>query len=292
VYHPGIIIGGDVVHNCHESKPVGYYIESMLFLAPFSKKKFSIVFKGVTSSKGDAGAEGIRWGLLPVMEKFGVREVSLHTLKRGFAPNGGGEVHLKVDSLLAQPLTMHAVEKPKISAIRGVAHCARVSPSIVNRMIDSARRVLTDVGCEVNITADVWRGENSGKSPGFGITLVAESKKGWRIYSEDVGGAGEIPEELGEKVAYCLLEEISKSSVVCKSQLPLALIYMCIGKEDVGRLRISKEQIDEDLIYLLRDLKDIFGTEVYFKETDDGDEDDFIATIKGVGFTNTSKKIA
>lgn len=292
IYHPGIIIGGEIVHNCHESKPVGYYIESMLFLAPFSKKKFNIIFKGITSSKTDSGIEGIRWGLLPIMEKFGVREVSLHTLKRGSPPNGGGEVHLIVDSLIPQPLTMHAVDRPKINTIRGVAYCARVSPSIVNRMIDSARTVLKEVGCEVNITADVWRGENSGKSPGFGITLVAESKKGWRYYCEDIGLAGDIPEELGEKVAYCLLEEISKSSVVCKSQLPLAIIFMCIGKEDVGRLRISKDQIDEDFIYLLRDIKEIFGTEIYLKENDDYDNDDFIATIKGVGFTNTSKKIA
>ena len=64
-------------------------------------------------------------------------------------------------------------------------------------MIDSARAVLKPTGCEVNITADVWRGENSGKSPGFGITLVAELKRGWRIVTENVGSAGSLPEDSG-----------------------------------------------------------------------------------------------
>lgn len=291
IYRPGIITGGSYTHKCPNSKPVGYFVEPMLYLAPFSKKKFSLLFHGMTSSHNDAGIEAIKWGLMPVMEKFGVRECALHTLKRGSPPLGGGEVHLVVDTLLSQPITMHIMEKPLISAIGGVAYSTRVSPSMVNRMIDGAKSVLKSVGCEVNVTADVWRGENSGKSPGWGVTLVAENKQGWRYFSEGIGDAGDIPEEVGTRVALHLLEEISKSGVVGRNQLPLALVYMVIGKEDIGRLRISRSQVDERFIWLLRDIKKIFGTEVLLRPVDDG-EQDFIATVKGIGFTNTSKKIA
>lgn len=292
IYFPGLITGGDFTFDCEATAPVGYFIEALLYLAPFSKKPFSILLKGMTASKTDAGLEGIRWGLLPLLEKFGVRDAALHTLKRGSPPNGGGEVHLVVNHRIKQPLTLHATERPKISSIRGVAYCTRVSPSIVNRMIDAARDVLRPIGCEVDITADVMRGENSGKSPGFGITLVAESKKGWRFFSEGIGGAGEVPEDLGTQVAFELLEEVSKSSVVGRNQLALAIVYMVIGSEDIGRLRVSKDQIDENFIWLLRDIKTIFGTEVFMKEVDDDDTGDFIATVRGAGFTNTSKKIA
>lgn len=291
IYRPGIIIGGSYTHQCPNSKPVGYFVEPMLYLAPFSKKKFSLLFRGITSSHNDAGLEAIKWGLMPVMEKFGVRECALHTLKRGAPPLGGGEVHLIVDSLIAQPITMHALERPLFSSIRGVSYSTRVSPSMVNRMIDGAKSVLKSVNCEVNITADVWRGENSGKSPGWGLTLVAENKQGWRIFSEAIGDAGSVPEDIGSQVAYQLLEEISKSGVVGRNQLPLAIVYMVIGKEDIGRLRITKEQVDERFIWLLRDIKKLFGTEVFLKPVDDNTHD-FIATIKGIGFTNTSKKIA
>ncbi|KAK7678814.1 rRNA-processing endoribonuclease [Cerrena zonata] len=298
IFRPGIIIGGQLTHNCPVSKPVGYFIEPMLYLAPFSKKKFSIVFKGLTASDKtrDAGVESIKWGLLPIMEKFGVREVSLHILKRGSPPLGGGEVHLLCNSLIPQPITMHALENPKISAIRGVAYCTRVSPSMVNRIIDSARNVLRPTGVEVNITADVWRGENSGKSPGFGVTLVAELKKGWRILAEGVGSPGSLPEDLGERVAYELLEELSKSVAIGRNQLQLCLAFMTIGKEDIGRLKVHKDQIDDNFIHILRDIKQVFGTEAFLKDGANEpipcEEDFMTVSLKGIGFTSASKKIA
>ncbi|CAK7902775.1 RNA 3'-terminal phosphate cyclase-like protein [[Candida] anglica] len=298
IYRPGIIIGGEHTHNCPPSKPVGYFIEPMLYLAPFSKSKFSIVFKGLTASDSgkDAGVEAIKWGLLPIMEKFGVREISLHILKRGSPPLGGGEVHLMCNSLIANPLTLHSTDTPKFSAIRGVAYCTRVSPSTVNRMIEAARNVLRPTGADVNITADVWRGDNSGKSPGFGVTLVAESKKGWRVLAEGVGSAGSLPEDLGETVALQLLHELSNSCVLGRNQILLTLCYMAIGKEDIGRLKLHKSQIDENFVWYLRDIKAIFGTEVYLKDCADepipGDEDYMMASVKGIGFTSASKKIA
>ncbi|CDK26572.1 unnamed protein product [Kuraishia capsulata CBS 1993] len=290
VYRPGLIIGGSLSHACPSTRSVTYFIEPMLYLAPFSKQKFSIIFKGLTSHKSDLGIDSIRWGILPVMEKFGVRECSLHTLSRGEFPNGGGEVHLMVDSRIPQPVTMHALDLPKITSIRGISYCTRVSPSIVNRMIDSAKSVLRPTGVEINITSDVWRGDKSGKSPGFGITLFTETKSGWRLCIDDIGAAGETPEDLAQKVAFGLLELIESSGVVSSFQLQLAMVFMVIGKEDIGRLIIYKDQIDEKLISLMRDIKAVFGTEFYFR---DSDEKDFlIATAKGIGFTNASKKIA
>ncbi|KAI5950545.1 hypothetical protein CANMA_005205 [Candida margitis] len=291
IYRPGIIIGGEVTHNCPHSKPVGYFIQPMLMLAPFSKKKFSIVFKGITNAGDETGVDAIKWGLLPIMEKFGVRDCLLHVLKRGSLPEGGGEVHLLCNSLIPTPLTIHAIDIPKFSVIRGVAYCTRVSPSIANRMIDAARDVLKPTGCEVNITADVWRGENSGKSPGFGITLVAESKKGWRLVVENVGQAKSLPEDLGELTALQLMTEITQSGAIGRYQLIISLIFMVIGKEDIGRINIHKSEVDDHLIYALRDIKEIFGSEAFLAQ-DEEDPDFMILSLKGSGFTNVSKKVA
>lgn len=297
IYKPGIIIGGEVTHQCPNTKPIGYFLEPLVYLAPFSKKKFSIILRGLTAldRTSDAGIEAIKWGMLPLMEKFGVRECAVHILKRGSPPLGGGEVHFFCNSLITLPLTFHALDSTKVSAIRGVAYCTRVSPSTANRIIDSARKVLRPTNVEVNITADVWRGDNSGKSPGFGVTLVAELKKGWRIFSEGVGSLGTLPEDLGERVAYELLEELSKSCVVGRNQLPLCLAFMALGKEDVGRLKIHKEQVDENLIWFLRDLKDIFGAEAFIRDmgveaVDSSDVNHMMLSMKGVGFTSAAKK--
>lgn len=292
IYRPGLITGGSFSHNCPTSKSVSYFIIPMLMLAPFSKKKFSIVFKGLTSNKNEVGLDFIKWGFIPLMDKFGIKDVELHTLKRGSYPNAGGEVHLIVNSLIPQPVTTHILEIPNISSIRGIAWCTRVSPSVVNRLVDASRSVLRQTGCEVNITTDVWRGENSGKSPGFGLTLFTESKKSpLRYIIDDVAKSGETPEDLAEQLSYRFLELIENSACAPRSQLDMAFIFMVIGKEDIGRFIINKNQIDSNLIQLMRDIKILFNTEFYFQEDDEYDNT-LIATCKGIGFTNASKKIA
>ncbi|OUT23673.1 18S rRNA biogenesis protein RCL1 [Pichia kudriavzevii] len=284
IYRPGLITGGSFTHNCPDSKSVSYFIIPMLMLAPFSKKKFSI--------KHEVGLDFIKWGFIPLMQKFGIREVELHTLKRGSYPNGGGEVHLLVNSLIPQPITVHILDIQKISSIRGIAWCTRVSPSVVNRLVDASRSVLRQTGCEVNITTDVWRGENSGKSPGFGLTLFTESKKTpLRYIIDDVAVSGETPEDLADDLSYRFLELIENSGCAPRYLLDMAFIFMTIGKEDIGRFIVNKEQIDSELIQLLRDIKLLFNTEFYFQEDDDNDKA-LIATCKGIGFTNASKKIA
>ncbi|ODQ44191.1 hypothetical protein PICMEDRAFT_18453 [Pichia membranifaciens NRRL Y-2026] len=292
IYRPGLITGGSFSHNCPSSRSVSYFIIPMLMLAPFSKKKFSIVFRGLTSNKNEVGLDFIKWGFIPLMDKFGIRDVELHTLKRGSYPNAGGEVHLIVNSLIPQPITVHMLEIPNISSVRGIAWCTRVSPSVVNRLVDSARSVLRVTGCEVNITTDVWRGENSGKSPGFGLTLFTESKKSpLRYILDDVAENGETPEDLAEALSYSFLELIENSGCVPRSQLEMAFIFMVIGKEDIGRLIVNRDQIDSGLVKLMRDIKSLFNTEFYFQEDDEYDNA-LIATCKGIGFTNASKKIA
>lgn len=288
-YAPGILVNGTVTHACPPTKPVGYFVEAMLYLAPFGKEKLLVVFTGTTALESDAGLDALKWGMLPVLERFGVRDCALHTIKRGLPPDGGGEVHLQVDTRLTSPLTLHATERVKVSAIRGVAWCTRVLPLIANRMVEAARAVLRGVGVEVNITADVWRGDSAGKLPGFGCTLVGEtSKGGWRYVAEGLGKAGETPEEVGTAVAHRLLEEIAIGGVCGRVQLPLVLAYMAVGKEDVGRVLVGKQQVDERLVHVLRDLKTVVGTEAVFK--DEGD--DMVVMVRGAGLTNSNRRVA
>lgn len=108
---------------------------------------------------------------------------------------------------------------------------------------------------------------------------------------ENVGQAKTLPEDLGELTALQLMTEITQSGTIGRYQLIMSLVFMTIGKEDIGRIKIHKSGIDENLIYALRDIKNIFGSEAFF--TEDEEEPNFmILSIKGSGFTNISKKVA
>ena len=71
-----------------------------------------------------------------------------------------------------------------VKRVRGVAHSMRVSPQVSNRMVDGARGPLNSLLADVFIFTDHMSGPAAGNSPGFGITLVAETTSGGLIGSE------------------------------------------------------------------------------------------------------------
>ncbi|KAF6012078.1 hypothetical protein HII13_001881 [Brettanomyces bruxellensis] len=87
------------------------------------------------------------------------------------------------------------------------------------------------------------------------------------------------------------MDLIQGSGCMGRNQLELAFVYMVVGKEDIGRVLVNKKQLDARLVLLLRDIKTIFGTNFFFKDCIDH-SDCLYATVKGIGFTNASKKIA
>ena len=50
---PGIISGGPVTHECPLSRSVGYFLEPIIMLAPFSKKTLALTLRGITTDDKD-----------------------------------------------------------------------------------------------------------------------------------------------------------------------------------------------------------------------------------------------
>lgn len=87
---------------------------------------------------------------------------------------------------------------------------------------------------DVYIFTDHMTGPAAGRSPGYGITLVAETTSGRLLAAEAAaalerggGGAGGeaaapaeeevVPEDVGRRAAYLLLEEVQRGGVVDSS---------------------------------------------------------------------------
>lgn len=60
----------------------------------------------------------------------------------------------------------------------------KVSPQNTNRMVDGCRRLLNSLLADVYIFTDAVSGKESGLSPGYGMTLVAETTSGCLISAE------------------------------------------------------------------------------------------------------------
>jgi RNA 3'-terminal phosphate cyclase-like protein len=272
-YRPGILIGGsDKVHQCPPSRSIGYFLEPLIALAPFCKIPISIRLHGVTHSSKDISIDIIRVVLLPLLTKFGVEgKIQLKVEKRGPAPLGGGQVYFSCPIVRQlTPVTM--IEEGKVKRIRGLCHTSKCAPQLSSRVIESARAVFNNLLPDVHIYTQHFKGKQAGGSPGYAVSLVAETTSGV-FYSSEAGteaapsvedaklpisstsithgpslvGAAlassalkQNPQDIGTQAANVLLEEVAKGGCVDTATQSIVCLLMVLCPEDVSKLRVGK----------------------------------------------------
>ncbi|KAJ1680420.1 hypothetical protein EV182_000075 [Spiromyces aspiralis] len=288
LYRPGTISGGKIKHECPTSRAIGYYLEPLIGLAPFAKNPIVATFTGITSNNTDISVDTIRTVTLANFKHFGLdTDVELKITKRGSSPLGGGEVRFICPTVrLVKPIQV--VDQGRIKRIRGISFSTRVSPQTANRMVESARGVLNPLIPDIYIYTDVYKGADAGLSPGYGITLVAESTTGALMSAELMGEAGDSPEDIGQKCAKQLLSEVEKGGCFDSMHQWIAFLFMVLSTEDVSKTRIGR--LSSFSMQFLRDLQDFFN--VTFKIKPDTDTNTILMSCVGVGYVNTNKKMA
>eukprot|EP00930_Biecheleria_cincta_P007014 TRINITY_DN10814_c0_g1_i2.p1 TRINITY_DN10814_c0_g1~~TRINITY_DN10814_c0_g1_i2.p1 ORF type:complete len:375 (-),score=71.94 TRINITY_DN10814_c0_g1_i2:67-1191(-) len=299
-YTPGQIIGGGgLVHSCPPSRCITYFLEALLLLAPLAKQPVTIRLKGVTNSSQDMTCDTFRTATLPLLEKFGISEgLTFKIVKRGAPPEGGGEVVFGCPIIKAiQPVEL--LNEGKVKRVRGVAYTTKVSPQFSARMVDTARGILNDFLPDVWVYTDHSKGAACGNSPGYGISLVAETisrslKSSDACADIDQAGGGgdedslDNPEGVGRAAAKRLLAEINLDGVVDTSHQALVLYFLSLGEEHApGRVRLSR--LSPAAAQMLRHIRDFLGVIFSIRE-DQGDGETVVLSCVGAGIKNTARR--
>jgi len=299
---PGILSGGRVEHDCGTEHSIGYFLEVLVALGPFCKNPLHATLTGVTNNQTDPSVDLIKASVLPVLRKFVLDDegLELKVVKRGAAPEGGGQVVFKCP-VKRQLKPVQVVDQGKIKRIRGTAWAVRVSPSVPNRVVEATKGVLLKFIPDVYIYTDHFTGSKSGKSPGFGLTLSAETNTGVILSAEvcsNPSGSGSptVPEELGVLGAKMLLEEIFRGGCADSASQSLVALFMSMGPTDVSKFLIGP--LSPYTVQFLRHTKDFL--DLMFKlETKRAEEDEenlcigtdkVLLTCVGIGFSNLSKR--
>ncbi|KAL9940953.1 hypothetical protein V8E36_000441 [Tilletia maclaganii] len=278
---PGIIAGGKVTHDCGTSRPIGYFLEWIALLAPFAKKELSLTLRGITNGSTDFGVDILRTVTLPHLALFLPPSTSalassleLRIVKRGAAPLGGGEIFFRCPLLPSSGggeaggmlRTINFVEPGRIRRIRGIASAMRVSPQMANRMIDAARGVLNRYVPDLFLFSDVYKGDESGKSPGYCLSLVSTSTTGALHCAEAVSQGGAVPEDVALKTARSLLSEIATRGCIDRAHQSHVLALMALGPQDVGKVRVGT--LTAQSVQMMRDIKEALGVTFKITEVD------------------------
>lgn len=292
-FNPGTIVGGEFKHDCHVDRSIAYYLEVLLSLAPFCKKPLQATLNGVTNDQIDPTLDALKASAIPLLKRFigdveGTK-LDLKVTARGFKPEGGGSLTFTCP-IVRQLQPVQCTEPGKVKRVRGVSVAARVSPQMSNRLIDTSKGMLLRFLPDVYIYSDHNKGKTSGLSPGFSLSLSAETTDGC-VYtasavsnSKGSGAGPTIPEDLAKEATHLLFEEIHRGGCVDSICQSLALTMMAFNQKDVSTIRFGS--LTTYTIHYLRHLKEFCG--LTFK-LESCDNDEVIATCAGIGFKNLSK---
>ena len=302
LYEPGVLLGGVVEFDCLISRGIGYYLEMVMVLGLFGKEPLKLTLNGVTHMPDqlDISVDGIRLLGLACLSRFGVKgspahPLSLKILKRGSAPLGGGQILFEcpcISSLgqVASLLPSCGVEGVgKVKRIRGIASCSRVSPDSVQRLVHGSRSLLNSFIPDIHIYTDVMKGKEAGLSPGFSLTLIAETTTGILFMSEGTSKSALTPEDLSVNVAKQLLLRISEGSTFDPSIQWMPLLLAALSSQDVVSLTFTKS-LTPCSVQMLREIKLFLGVVFKVRELS-GREGSVIQVMAvGSGYQNYSLK--
>lgn len=301
-YKPGILVGGEVEHDCGLDRSIGYFVELLMYLAPFCKTPLNCTLKGITNDNLDPSIECLNTSCRSIMKKFlnclDDHEIVLKIMSRGLKPRGGGIVSFKCPiRRVLKPIQI--TDPGKIKRIRGVAFSCRVSPQMSNRMVDEAKGALLSFLPDVYIHTEHHHGSKSGLSPGYGLVLYAETTNGTFYCGECVNKVpgpdceAPTPENVAKEAVQDLLEEVYRGGCVDSRCQGLTLLFMALCEADLSKLKTGP--LSPYTIQLLRHMKEFLHITFKLDSVENKNRtgsNKVVATCIGVGYSNLSKKVS
>ena len=282
IFRPGIIDCNDgmlIHHECDLARSITYYLEFVVPLAIFGKTILSLQLEGVTDSCLDQSIDCFKNAATHLVRLFNNQDntIDIQIKKRAYAPLGGGIVTL-TQKYVKRLESVSLTDEGKVKRVRGVLTSARVSPQVTTRVIDKVREVLNDYIPDVWVHTDHFKKDQAGLQPGYAISLFAETTTGMLLTKDFNYSARDfkVPEDLGERTALGLLDEIFTGGAVDSTNQPLALLLMALSASDnVSQIKIGR--ITQQSIAMMRNIKLCFNVQFKVSECEDddgGDEDD------------------
>lgn len=250
----------------------------LIALGPFCKVPINAVLRGCTNSRGAPSVDYVRGSALPMLKRFLVVDdgLELKVKQRGLAPLGGGEVTFRCP-VRKNMRAIQCVKPGMVKRVRGTVYAAKVSPAMANRTIEAAKGVLLNFLPDVYIYSDQAKGKLAGNSPGFGVTLTAETTEGVCFTAElcsnqpQNGEEPSVPEDLGRAAAQMLLEEVYRGGCVDSSYQWIVALFMALGQKDVSKFLTGP--LTMYTVHFLQHLREFFNMTFKLDNPQPRDED-------------------
>lgn len=221
-FEPGNIKGRSLNIDIKTAGSITLLLQSLIIPCFFAKNSMKLNIKGGTNVAWSMPIDYLEYVLIPQIKKY-CEKIDLRILKRGYYPEGCGEVELRIkpiyDSLksINNYNKIDLIEQKQLIAIKGVSHASKnlEKAQVAERQANSARQLLGRFNCSINIRTEY----SDAISTGSGITLFAlfgkeevDEFNPVIIGADALGEKGKSSEIIGKEAAEMLINEINSKS--------------------------------------------------------------------------------
>lgn len=202
-FYAGLITNNEGIEftfDCGLHRSIGYYLEYLILLAMFGKNSLSVKLTGITNDNHDNSVDSIQHHLVPLLKEHYEfdNELSIKIIKRGYFPDGGGEVQVSIPTI-KKLKKVNLEERGYIKRIRGVCSGSKMSTSILNDVKDKIKNAFLEYLPDVWVYTDFYKGDKAAQCSGYSLSLKAETTTG-SILTFDAAYEGESTEEFCKKI--------------------------------------------------------------------------------------------
>jgi len=261
-FTPGRLRGGTSAVEVGTAGSISLVLQAMLPVAVASGQACRWVVRGGTDVRAAPPIDYLRLVLLPLLEKMGVR-AALTVVRRGYFPQGGGEVRLEVAPVAR--LQPFVVEAPgSIGRIEIHAHVTRLARDIGQRMIRAATAGLPPV-LPIDSHLDEF-GMETAAGPGGAIALCARTST-TILGAARVAERGVPAERLGLAAADELARDLAAGATLDLHAADQMLVFLALAS---GASAFRASTLSAHARTTMWLLERIAGTRFTMRKTKDG----------------------
>ena len=224
-FFPGKIQSKDLTIEIKTAGSITLILQALLPVSFFAEKPVNFHFKGgATDTFFSPTIDYLRYVFSKILEKMGLF-FEIKILKRGFFPEGGAEVKVKV--FPGKPKSITLLKKGSLKRVLIISGATEnlKERKVAERQISGAKSVLKKFKLPLEEKIEYY---SSTFSTGSQINVIAEYEK-TLLGSDNLGKIGRSAEKVGKEAAENLLKEEISGGVLDKYMADQILPYLALS---------------------------------------------------------------
>ncbi len=233
-FFPEEIESKDIHLKIGTASSITLVLQTLILPALFSPNQIKMTFDGgATDTFFSPTIDYFRYVLLKILEKMGVK-VEVNIMKRGFFPEGGAKVEVKVfpSKLKNLNLTKRG-QLIKIRVMSGASEFLK-GKQVAERQIAGVREILGKLKLPMEKNVEYYKTQ----CPGSQICLIATFEN-TVIGTDNLGKLGKRAEDVGKEAALEILKEGEPETCLDKHLADQILPYMAVTSKK-SQITVSK----------------------------------------------------